>query len=66
MPVVEVSRATYGHATDLSKAFDVTSEVRTLVQASGGTTADAVADASAGVRHASSTTSSGMEISDGD
>ena len=38
MPVVEVSRATYGHATDLSKAFDVTSEVRTLVQASGGTT----------------------------
>ena len=27
MPIIEVSRATYGHPTNLSKSFDVTSEV---------------------------------------
>ena len=38
MPVIEISRATYGHPTNLAKAFDVTSEVRTLIQMSGGRT----------------------------
>ena len=36
MPVLEISRATYGHPTNISKVFDVTNEVIALCQQTGG------------------------------
>ena len=44
LPVLEVRRATYGHVADLSKTFDVTTEVRRIAESQGGFRLDITKD----------------------